>query len=155
PVWTRVVGPPSSFGGIVGSTAYDGRSIYGPITLGGYVWSLAARDGAYRWAAPVADLLHWGPPVAVAGGVVYTVDLHGTLDAYDARTGLALAKRPLVPDGLAPSWGGVSVARDTVYAAVGIAGLREGFIVALRPGATVRPGRVRAAAAGGALILAL
>jgi len=32
------------------------------------------------------------------------------------------------------SWGGVSIARNTVYVAVGITGLPDGFIVAFRPG---------------------
>ncbi len=40
PVWTQIVGPPTPLGGIVGSTAYDGDAVYGPITVPGYVWSL-------------------------------------------------------------------------------------------------------------------
>ena len=95
PVWTQIVGPPTAVGGIVGSTAYDGESFYGPITVPGYLWSLDAAGGAYRWAAPVADGVHWGNPVAVANGVVYTTDLTGSLNAYDARNGALLAKRPL------------------------------------------------------------
>ena len=67
----------SAVGGIVGSTAYDGRSIYGPITVPGYLWSLQAATGGPRWIAPVADVAHYGEPVAVANGVVYTVDLTG------------------------------------------------------------------------------
>jgi polyvinyl alcohol dehydrogenase (cytochrome) len=139
PVWTQIVGPPTSVGGIVGSTAYDGKSVYGPITVPGYVWSLDGAQGGYRWAAPVADGAHWGEAVAVANGVVYTTDLTGFLDAYDARTGALLAKRPMLLGGTANpaslSWGGVSVARHTVYAAVGIRGLPEGHVVAFRPGA--------------------
>jgi polyvinyl alcohol dehydrogenase (cytochrome) len=139
-VWTSLVGPPSSVGGIVGSTAYDGRAIYGPITLGGYLWSITADRGRLRWLAPVADAVHWGNPVAYANGVVYTADLKGFLDAYDARSGLPLLHRPIaLGAGTGPnpvlSWGGVSVARGTVYAAVGITGLATGFVVAFRPGA--------------------
>src|SRR5947209_20255279 len=88
--WKSIVGPPSSVGGIVGSTAYDGRSIYGPITLGGYVWSLDRASGSPRWLAPIGDGAHWGDPVAVADGVVYTVGLSGFLDAYDSATGVSL-----------------------------------------------------------------
>jgi plastocyanin len=140
PVWTQVVGPPSSVGGILGSTAFDGESFYGPITIPGYLWSLDAAEGGFRWVGPVADGVHWGPPVAVANGVVYTVGFTGFLDAYDARTGALLAKKPLAlggtSSGASISWGGVSVARHTVYAAVGMSGLDEGFIVAFRRGGT-------------------
>jgi plastocyanin len=86
----------------------------------------------------VADGAHWGPPVAVANGIAYTVDLTGYLDAYDARTGALLGKKPLALGGTSSptslAWGGVSVARNTVYAAVGISSLEEGFVVAFRRG---------------------
>jgi hypothetical protein len=77
--------------------------------------------------------------VAVANGVVYTVDLKGFLDAFDAATGAPLLARPIVAGsgtGANPvlSWAGVSVARNTVYAAVGISGLPTGFVVAFRRG---------------------
>jgi polyvinyl alcohol dehydrogenase (cytochrome) len=136
PVWTQIVGPPTSVGGIVGSTAYDGQHVYGPVTVPGYVWSLDGKAGAYRWLGPVADGAHWGPPVSVANGVVYSVDFSGFLDAFDARTGALLAKRPLNlgGGGASISWGGVSIARNTVYAAIGVLGLADGFVVALRPG---------------------
>jgi polyvinyl alcohol dehydrogenase (cytochrome) len=138
PVWTQVVGPPGSLGGIVGSTAYDGGAVYGPITVPGYLWSLSGANGDYRWVGAIADGAHWGPPVAVANGIVYTVDLTGFLDAYDARTGALLAKRPLLLGGTADpaslSWGGVSVARHTIYAGVGIRGLDQGYVVAFRRG---------------------
>jgi outer membrane protein assembly factor BamB/plastocyanin len=137
PVRKQIVGPPTAVGGIVGSTAYDGQSIYGPITVPGYVWSINAENASWRWAGLVADGAHWGPPVAVANGVVYTVDLTGFLNAYDARNGALLAKRPLAVGGAGPrtlSWGGVSVARNTIYASVGIGSLDEGQIIAFRPG---------------------
>jgi plastocyanin len=137
PVWKQIVGPPTSVGGIVGSTAYDGSAVYGPITVPGYTWSLGASDGAHRWFGPVGDGAHWGEPVAAANGVVYTVDLNGYLDAYDARSGALLLRRPLALGGSGPtslSWGGVAIARNTVYAGVGLGSLPEGFIVALKPG---------------------
>ncbi|HEX8067760.1 MAG TPA: PQQ-binding-like beta-propeller repeat protein [Thermoleophilaceae bacterium] len=138
PVWKQLVGPPSAVGGIVGSTATDGHSIYGPITAPGYIWSLSAPTGSYRWVGVVADGAHWADHASVANGVVYTVDLTGFLDAYDARTGVQLAKRPLMLGGTntpaSLSWSGVSVARNTVYAAVGMTGLSEGFVVAFKPG---------------------
>ena len=137
PVWTQVVGPPGQFGGIVGSTAHDGTAVYGPITIPGYVWSIDALSGGHRWVGAIGDGLHWGPPVAVANDVVYSVDFSGNLNAFDARTGAQLLKRPLVMGGGGPlslSWGGVSVARNTVYAAVGVLGLADGFIAAYRRG---------------------
>lgn len=138
PVWTQIVGPPSAVGGIVGSTAYDGESVYGPITIGGYLWSLNGGDGLHRWLAPIGDGAHWGNPVSVANGLVYTVDLHGTLDVFESRTGALVAKHPLALGGtkspLSVSWGGVSIARNTIYAAVGITGLSTGYVVAFREG---------------------
>ena len=143
--WSAIVGPPSSVGGIVGSTAFDGSSVYGPITLGGYVWSIKSGDGGLRWASPVVDGAHWGEPVSVANGIAYTVDLKGFLDAYDAATGVPLLHRPIAAGsatGNNPvlSWGGVSIARNTVYAAVGITALSNGFIVAFKPGASAGGG---------------
>jgi hypothetical protein len=93
-----------------------------------------------RGLAPTADVLHYGNPVAVANGVVYTVDFKGFLDAFDAATGRPLLARPMAlgsGTGLTNptiSWGGVSIARNTVYASVGMTGLANGFIVAYRLG---------------------
>lgn len=74
------------------------------------------------------------PPTA--NGVVYTVDLKGVLNAYEATTGALLRAAPLweATGGEPPlSWGGVSFARNTVYAAAGITGLENGYVVAFRP----------------------
>lgn len=143
--WTRAVGIPGALGGIVGSTAYDGVRFYGPVTQGGYLWALDGRRGTNGWIAPTADGAHYGESVAVANNIVYTVDLKGFLDAYDARNGIPLLHRPLILGGpLGPdpvlSWGNVTVARNTVYAGVGVTALPNGFIVALRPGLGVGGG---------------
>jgi polyvinyl alcohol dehydrogenase (cytochrome) len=140
PVWKTLVGPPTPVGGIVGSTAIDDENVYGPVTVPGHLWSVS-KAGTHRWLAPTADAVHWGNPVAAANGVVYTVDFKGFLDAYDARVGAPLLHRPLAlgsATGSDPvlSWAGVSIARGTVYAAVGISGLSDGFVIALRPGAS-------------------
>ena len=139
PEWTQIVGPPTAVGGIVGSTAHDGSSVFGPVTVPGYLWSVGADAGQHRWFAPVGDGAHWGNPVAVANGVVYTLDLYGFLNAYDARNGALLAKKHLAVGGSGSpaslSWGGVSIARNTIYANTGIGSLSEGHIVAYRPGA--------------------
>ena len=138
-VWQTPVGPPSAVGGIVGSTAYDGKSVYGPITIGGYAWSLDRASGTPRWVVPTGDGAHWGNPVSEAGGVVYTVGLTGFLDAYDSATGVPLLHHWMGADiasdnGIAASWGGVSIARHTVYAAIGMTGLPNGYVIAYRPG---------------------
>jgi polyvinyl alcohol dehydrogenase (cytochrome) len=149
-VWTSLVGVPSEVGGIVGSTAFDGERIYGPHTLAGYLFSVEKDAGELEWLSPVADGVHWGQPVASANGVVYTVDYKGFLDAYDAATGRPLLHLPMMlathgraqanPTDPILSWAGVSVARNTVYAAIGVDGegyglpqLPNGYIVAYRP----------------------
>ncbi|MEA2451350.1 MAG: hypothetical protein QOG04_60 [Actinomycetota bacterium] len=143
PVWKAVVGVPSAVGGIVGSTAYADGNIYGPHTVGGYMWSLDSA-GLQRWVSPFADGIHWGPPATYANGVVYSVDLKGNLVGMDATTGLQVLNYPMLPEtapDLPNTWGGVSVARNTVYATVGVgitsAGLESvpgGYVIAFRPG---------------------
>ena len=138
PVWTQIVGPPTAVGGIVGSTAYDGERRLRPdhrrpATCG----RSTPASGSHRWVGPDRRRRSTGAtPVAVANGVVYTVDLTGFLDAFDADTGALLPKQPLaVGDAAArrrSSWGGVSVARNTVYAAVGIGGSGNGAVIAYR-----------------------
>lgn len=146
PVWKQIIGVPSPVGGIVGSAAYDGSNLYGPHTIGGYLYSLDKTSGTVNWISPTADAVHWGPPVTIANNVVYTVDLKGFLDAYDAGTGLPLLHRPmeLGADTHADptfSWGGTTIARNTVYASVGVgltsteqdqASMPNGFVIAYR-----------------------
>lgn len=123
-------GPPSAIGGIVGSTAFDGRNVHGPVTIGGYLWSADPFAGSLRWVSPIGDGPHWAHAVSSANGVVYTIDVPGWLRAYDAETGvplLALPQSNAAPVG-ANLGGGVAIARNTVY---GITGSR---VVALRPG---------------------
>ncbi len=141
-VWRASWGMPQPFGGV--STAFDGEAIYGGAAPPGYLFSLEPDDGSLRWAAPVGDGAHYGHPVASSKGVVFTVDLKGFLDAYDAATGAVLLHRPIAlgaDTGADPtlSFGGVSIARDTVYVAVGIqnsgldpTGDLNGYVVAFR-----------------------
>jgi polyvinyl alcohol dehydrogenase (cytochrome) len=145
PVAKVPLGAPSPVGGMVGSAAYDGAALYGPHTVGGYLWSVDANTRQTKWVTPTADGVHWGPPATVANGVVYTVDLKGFLDAYDAATGAPLLHLPMgatTGTGADPtfSWGAVTVARHRVYASVGLgltsAGLPSmpnGFVIAYDP----------------------
>jgi polyvinyl alcohol dehydrogenase (cytochrome) len=147
PRWKQVMGAPSAVGGIVGTAAFDGTALYVPHSIAGYIASLDRDAGTPKWVSPVADAVHWGNPVTSANGVVYTVDLKGFLDAYDAGTGAPLLHRPMAVGantGAAPtfSWGGVTVARNTVYASVGVGAtsanasvpaMPDGFVIAYRP----------------------
>jgi polyvinyl alcohol dehydrogenase (cytochrome) len=148
PVWKQLMGAPSAVGGIVGTAAFDGTGLYVPHSIGGYLASLDRDLGTPKWVSPVGDGVHWGNPVTSANGVLYSVDLKGFLDAWDAGTGAPLLHRPMAAGadtGGAPtlSWGGVSVARNTVYASVGVGAtsaaggavpaMPDGFVIAYRP----------------------
>lgn len=139
-IWQTLVAPPyPTFGGVIGTAAFDGHSLYGPDTIPGYAWSLDAASGSRRWVTPMGDGLHEAAPPTVANGVVYMVDTRGFLDGYDASTGAPVLQRPLTlgsgtGSNPPPSWGGVAVARHTVYVETGVTGLANGFIIAFRPG---------------------
>jgi polyvinyl alcohol dehydrogenase (cytochrome) len=127
PVWTATTGPGApSVGGIVGSTASDGRRIYGPDTVGGEIWALDL-GGNPAWASSDGGPLQFSP-VSVANGVVYSTDMSTHLTARDATTGAVLAKLPLG----APSWGGAAIAGGSVFAVTGTQG-SGGYVVAYRP----------------------
>jgi polyvinyl alcohol dehydrogenase (cytochrome) len=113
PVWHTTIGPGSAVGGILGSTAYDGRRIYGANTASGQVFGLT-RGGAMPWESLDVGGLHWSP-TTVAHGVLYTVDPAGFLTARNPATGTILAKLPLG----GPSFGGVSAVGRAIYVAVG------------------------------------
>jgi polyvinyl alcohol dehydrogenase (cytochrome) len=142
PLWHQQLGPGSAVGGILGSTAYDGSRIYGPITAPGYVWALEAPTGALAWVSPVGDPVHWSP-VSVSNGVAYSADSAGFLDAWDAATGLPMARVALglsSPGSSAstlvdPAFGGVALAGGSVFADTGTQGA-TGAVVALRPAVT-------------------
>jgi polyvinyl alcohol dehydrogenase (cytochrome) len=113
PAWHTTIGPGSQVGGILASTAYDGTRIYGTDSADGQVWALA-RGGAMQWSSLDPSTLDFSP-VAIAHGVLYSVDPSGFLDARDPTTGLLLNSFNL--GGL--SFGGVSAVGDALYVAVG------------------------------------
>jgi hypothetical protein len=87
----------------------------------------------------VGDPFHY-ESVSVAGGVVYTIDGLGFLDAYRADNGLPLLKRLLLADAgsdALPTGGassdGVAIARDTVYVEAG------SHVIAYRPNPVATP----------------
>ncbi len=113
PVWHTSIGPSAPIGGILGSTAYDGARIYGTDAADGQVWALGS-GGSQAWSSVDPSTLDFAP-VAVANGVLYTIDPSGALVARNAATGAPLTRQPLG----SPSFGGVSVAGSRVFVAVG------------------------------------
>jgi polyvinyl alcohol dehydrogenase (cytochrome) len=138
PVWHTTVGIGSVAGGILGSTAYDGSTgrIVGPESIPGYLWSLAAANGALEWIAPGGlDLAHLSP-VSVSNGVAYSVTTTGFLEAWNEATGLPIAALPLNP--IPPAGGytlglgsGVAIADGLVIADVGSGQAGTGIVVAV------------------------
>lgn len=113
PVWHTSVGPSAPIGGILGSTAYDGVRIYGTDAADGQVWALRS-GGSQAWSSLDPSTLDFSP-VAVANGVLYTVDPAGVLVMRDAASGAPLGNAALG----SPSFGGVSIAGGRVFVAVG------------------------------------
>ncbi|MFY9587425.1 MAG: PQQ-binding-like beta-propeller repeat protein, partial [Actinomycetota bacterium] len=120
--WQAIVGLPCvSCNGA--SSAYDDNGIYTVGTPPGQLVGLDRTGGQapYQWVTPMLDIVHY-QSVSVANGVVYVMDNLGNLLAADAATGVPLVKRPLSLDvGASASdaggSAGVSIARNTVYAA--------------------------------------
>ena len=122
--WHAQVAPPSGTGGVIGSTAFDGRRIYGPETVNAHVWALGT-DGALAWKRDEYGTFRYGA-VAVSRGVVYGADGAGRLIARRASDGRWLGRWPLGQR----SWGGVSIARGRVFVSTGTSGDEPGAVVA-------------------------
>jgi polyvinyl alcohol dehydrogenase (cytochrome) len=133
PAWTSLVGA-SCHVCNAASTAFDGESIVGVFTPGGVAAALGRDDGTVRWRAPVGDGVHY-QGTSTAAGVAYTLDGNGFLDAFDARTGDQLLRRPLAQDtGVSMAQltsSGVAIAGHTVFVAAS-ATTNEGYVVAYR-----------------------
>jgi outer membrane protein assembly factor BamB len=133
PAWTALVGA-SCQACNAASTAFDGDSIVGVFTPGGVAAAMARDDGAVRWRTPVGDGVHY-QGTSTAAGVAYTIDGDGFLDAFDAKTGEQLLRRPLTQDTGASmaqlTSSGVAIAGHTVFVA-GSATSNEGYVVAYR-----------------------
>lgn len=113
-VWSRTLGAGSAVGGILGSTAYDGTHIYGPVTIGGEQWAINPADGSIAWASTDVGPLHWAS-TSVANGVVYDSDMSQVLTLRDASTGAVLNKLPIGGQ----AYGGVALAGGYVFADTG------------------------------------
>jgi outer membrane protein assembly factor BamB len=120
PAWQTVLGLPCNVCA-ASSPAYDGRDLYAVVAPGTVLRAMGA-DGTTKWTALIGDQVHY-QSVSVANGVVYTIDTGGFLDLFDAATGAALARRPLVleagEDTMSLSSSGVAIAGGRVIASVG------------------------------------
>jgi polyvinyl alcohol dehydrogenase (cytochrome) len=113
-VWTASIGPGSTIGGFVGSTAYDGTRIYGSNALTSQVAALG-RGGLTAWTGADGGSADFSP-VATANGVLYSVNQGGILTVRDAGTGTTLNRISLG----APTFGGIATVGRAVYVAVGL-----------------------------------
>ncbi|HWF34588.1 MAG TPA: PQQ-binding-like beta-propeller repeat protein [Solirubrobacteraceae bacterium] len=135
-VWKANVGPGGIIGGILGSTAWDGSALYGPVTEHTETWSLTA-GGAARWTTTDGGSVHLAP-VSVANGVVYSTDNQADLTARSSADGSLLARVPLAD----PSWAGVAISGGTVFTAAGTQGA-TGYVQAFRPNCVQDPSGAR------------
>jgi polyvinyl alcohol dehydrogenase (cytochrome) len=107
-----VVGAGSSYGGVIGSSAFDGGKVYGVSSTPSAFWSLAPKTGALMWAFP--GTVQYGS-VSASRGVVWSVDATGFLNANNAGDGKAISRTPL----LGPSTGGAALGFSRVIASIG------------------------------------
>jgi outer membrane protein assembly factor BamB len=127
-------------GGFIGTTAYDGRQVYGSTALGDFgrfergsqvlcdpsnprdlpmqepsVHSLDATTGQVRWEASGAASFG---PTTTAGGLVFGgVALRAVVQVRDAATGRLLTELA-VPS---PNWSGIATAGDAIVFGTGAA----------------------------------
>ncbi|MDQ3962403.1 MAG: PQQ-binding-like beta-propeller repeat protein [Actinomycetota bacterium] len=109
----------------IGSTAFDGSSVYAVSGSQNALVSLDHTTGDYKWFSETIDTPIHANPTSTANGVVYTLNGSGVLTAHDVRTGVVVLSA-YVGSSLGS---GVAVARNTVYT-VG------GSVIALRPDET-------------------
>jgi outer membrane protein assembly factor BamB len=103
-----------------GSTAADANGIYAA-TTGGNLYGLNKDTGAVKWAVGGTGVDHY-QGVTVANGVVYDTNEEGAIEAFDASNGVPLWVHNVLTESGGPysdggNSDGISVARDTVYAA--------------------------------------
>jgi outer membrane protein assembly factor BamB/plastocyanin len=120
------------------SIAVDDKGVYVAVT-GGNLYSLNKDTGLPQWVTPLTGSLRMNG-LAVANGVVYSLnDTAGTLQAFDAATGVPVFAHPFSLDNQSPmhdigNSSGVSVARNTVFATS--QWNNASTLFALKPGAT-------------------
>jgi polyvinyl alcohol dehydrogenase (cytochrome) len=88
-VWRTVVDPSDPYASLIGSAAYSGGRLFVPVFAGahGALVALSARDGRVLWRAKLAGV--YGTP-AVWKSTIFTIDINGTLAAFDTASGARL-----------------------------------------------------------------
>lgn len=129
-LWETIVGVPC-LACNAASAAYSNGSVFTAAGPPGQIFSLEDASGLPQWAGHLTGPTSYNS-VSSANGVVYTSDSAGTLNAFDAETGVLLVKRNLSDDTgtnmfTATSSSGVTIARNTVYVAHGA------FTIAYQP----------------------
>lgn len=114
--WTTLMGLPC-FPCNAGTTATDGKSVFGVGTPGGLVMGIEGSHGNYQWVTPIGEATHY-QATSVANGVVYAIDAKGMFYGFDATTGAPVVARSMgadVSDGCSTQGGGIAIARNTVF----------------------------------------
>jgi hypothetical protein len=116
--FTTVVGAPCAACNAA-SSAYDDENVYAVGTPGGVLQAFTRSNGKFRWAAPVADGVHF-QSVSVTNDVVLTITTTGLVIGYDTATGVPVfvGSRPS-GSGVALSSSGVAVDGDSIWAPLG------------------------------------
>jgi outer membrane protein assembly factor BamB len=145
--WSTNVVFGGNAGGFIGTTAYDGRRVYGSTALGDLgspcdpgnprdtqlqeptVHALDALSGAVRWQATGAA--SFGPTTTAGGMTFDSVALADVVQVRDAATGSVLDQLSLQ----APCWSGIATVGDSIVFGTGSVyqGSPDG-IVAFTPG---------------------
>jgi outer membrane protein assembly factor BamB len=130
--WEAILSYPLLWGNAATAAVGDGRIFVPADPALNYGLS---SIGWVDWVAPgIVDAGRYTPN-SYANGVVYAPSMSGSLQAWDAETGVPLLHRPVVldtGDTCVNLGGGVAVARNTVFAQCDV-GAEGGWIVAYRP----------------------
>ena len=142
--WSAPVSPYGTFLSHFSTTAADDAgNVFAHGVYPGQVISFNGTTGVPNWVAPAATVIG-ANPLTYANGVVWLADGKGVLNAFDSATGAVLMKRPMSIDAgevCTNIGGGVAIARNTVYAVCGDAGVdfqygpndaASGYLIAYR-----------------------
>ena len=133
--WTSIVATPgvtfnAASPAVDTVSGADGGMVFANGSPPGHMVALTKAHGRYRWVAPVGPGPTQFQPVSVANGVAYSMNNFGDLTAVDTALGAIVMRRNIALDTGAYagdlSSQGVSIARNTIYAASGQ------FVVAYR-----------------------
>jgi outer membrane protein assembly factor BamB len=106
------------------SGAIDDEKIYTVGTPGGVLTALHRHNGAYAWAFPLGDGIHF-QPVSVTNDVVVTLTTHGVVVVLDTATGLplnAFTRQDAFGGGWSSS--GPAISDDSIWVPMGNAVMR-------------------------------